>query len=124
MKLSLSLLTLCVALGPIAEAKKKPVWQRATVLSQDRSSSRAGAYAAPIGSGTVAIPLYRTSNHVVVETETHWLEWSEVGSPQIVLPVNGVVDFYMDDKWFIVLDAKKKKHKFALVGMTLRAAKQ
>lgn len=38
----------------------------------------------------------------------------------LILPVNGFVDFYRDGNWFIVLDSKHKKYKFALVGMTAR----
>ena len=97
--------------------KKKPTFERAKVVSQDVNSSQAGTYAAPIGNATIAVPIYRTSNRVVVETDTQILEWSEAGSPVIILPVNGFVEFYRDGDWYVVLDAKKKKHKFAIIGI-------
>ena len=97
--------------------KKKPTFERAKVVSQDVNSSQAGTYAAPIGNATIAVPIYRTSNRVVVETGTQILEWSEIGKSVIILPVNGFVEFYRDGDWYIVLDAKKRKHKFAIIGM-------
>ncbi|MGD0199144.1 MAG: hypothetical protein ABSD27_00180 [Bryobacteraceae bacterium] len=116
-------LLLCFAAASICAAEKKYNWERARVLSQNMHSSPVGAYAAPIGNATIAVPIYRRSNYVVVETDTHRLEWSEVGSSAIILPVNGSIEFYRDGNWFIVLDSKKKKHKFALVGMTLKTDK-
>jgi hypothetical protein len=117
--------TSCIALAlllyvPATLAEKKQNWEKAKVLSQSLNSSQAGVYAAPIGTAVVGVPIYRTSNRVVVETETHRLEWSEATSPSVILPVNGVIQFYRDKDWFIVLDSKKKKHKFGLVGMTVR----
>ena len=55
---------------------------------------------------------------MVVETANYTLQWSESGNKTIILPINGIVEFYRDGNWFIVMDTKHKKHKFALVGMT------
>jgi hypothetical protein len=123
MKFAGSTLFVClfVALGIAAE--KQPNWEKAKVLSQVMGSAQAGAYAAPMGTGVIAVPVYRRTNNVTVETATHRLEWSESGRSTIVLPVNGTIEFYRDSDWFIVLDSKKKKHKFALVGMTVKPDK-
>jgi hypothetical protein len=110
------------ALLVVAGEKEHP-WEHAKVNAQDLNSSPAGAYAAPIGTATVAVPIYRTSNLVVVETDAYRFQWREVGRKPVVLPVNGFIDFYRDGDWFIVLDSKHKKHKFALVGMTAREQK-
>jgi tetratricopeptide (TPR) repeat protein len=101
-------------------SKEQHNWERGKVIAQDLSSSRAGTYAGPIGTATVAVPIYRRSNTVVIETDNYRYEWSEVGRSLVVLPVNGFVDFYRDGNWFIVLDSKQKKHKFTLVSMTAR----
>ena len=69
----------------------------------------------PLGSGVVGVPITRRSNIVVLETAKARLTWSEVGKNAIILPVNGTIEFYQDGDWFIVLDSKHKKHKFALV---------
>ena len=100
--------------------EKEHKTEHAKVISQNLSSSAAGMYNAPIGNSTVAVPIYRRSNVVVVETDDYRFEWSESGNKMLVLPVNGSVDFYRDGDWFIVLDSKHKKHKFALVGMTAK----
>lgn len=115
--------TLCVVLLVVPTAfpaEKQHNWEHAKVISQDVHSSVGGAYAAPLATGTVAVPLYRRSDIVVVETATYRYEWSEAGRTAVILPVNGFIDFYRDGKWFVVLDANKKKHKFALVRMTAK----
>jgi hypothetical protein len=101
-------------------AGEKHEMEHGTVISQDLNSSQAGTYNAPIGTASVSVPIYRRSNFVVVETDTYTYQWSEVGNKTIILPVNGDVEFYRDGDWFIVLDSKHKKHKFALVGMTAK----
>ncbi len=118
-------ITLLLALPSLSamfafSSEKQHNWERGKVIAQDLSSSPAGTYAAPIGTATVAVPIYRRSNVVVIETDAYRYEWSEVGRKPLILPVNGFVDFYRNGDWFIVLDSKHKKHKFALVGMTAR----
>lgn len=98
-------------------ARKEPAWESGKVVSQDLTSSKAGVYAAPIGTAAIAVPIYRRSNRVVIETDTQILEWVEVGQRALILPVHGTVEFYRDGDWFIVLDTKNKKHKFALTSM-------
>ena len=97
-------------------SEKVHEWETAKVVSQELNSERAGAYAAPLGNGTVAVPLYRRSNSVVVETDKYIYQWQEAGRTPVILPVNGTVMFYHDGNWFIVVDSKNKKHKFGLVG--------
>jgi len=98
-------------------AEKPHVWETAKVISQNLGSERAGAYAAPIGNGAVAIPLYRQWNSVAVETDQYIYQWQEArGSRPVILPVNDKIMFYRDGDWFVVLDSKNKKHKFGLVG--------
>ena len=90
------------------------------MLSQGLGSEAAGAYASPMGRGAIAVPLYRRSNIVTVETADYRYQWAEVGRKLVILPVNGEVRFYRDGKFFIVLDMEKKKHKFAVIGITAR----
>jgi hypothetical protein len=97
---------------------KENEMERAKVISQDLNSSAAGTYTAPVGTARVSVPVYRRSNIVVVQTSSYEYQWSESGNKTIILPVNGEIEFYRDGNWFIVLDSKNKKHKFALVGMT------
>lgn len=117
-----TVLVLLIAMVPIVafSRDKEHEVEHAKVISQSMNSSQAGTYNAPIGSATVAVPLYRRSNVVVVETNDYRFEWSESGNKPIVLPVNGTIDFYRDGDWFIVLDSHHKKHKFGLVGMTAK----
>jgi hypothetical protein len=104
-------------------ASDKPQLEQARVISQELKSSQSGTYNAPIGTASVSAPIYRRSNFVIVETDTYQYQWSEVGGKTIILPVNDTIEFYRDGNWFIVTDAKNKKHKFALVGMTALSPK-
>lgn len=120
MNLRTAVLVLC-AIMSVASAADKLNWERATVISQEVNSAPAGIYAAPAGNARVAVPIYSRSNRVVVETETQRLEWIETGKNFVILPVNGAIQFYRDGNWFVVIDSKKKKHKFGLVGMVQRS---
>jgi hypothetical protein len=117
----IGLVLLFLQLSTCALAGDKHEMEHGTVISQDVNSSQAGTYNAPIGNASVSIPIYRRSNSVAVETDTYTYQWNEVGNKTIILPVNGEIEFYRDGDWFIVLDSKHKKHKFALVGMTAKA---
>lgn len=112
MKTAAVFLTLAVTLL----AEKPHAGETAKVISQNLGSEQAGAYAAPIGGGAVAVPLYRRWNVVVVETEQYRYEWHEQGRSAIILTLNDDVRFYRDGNWFIVLDSNNKKHKFALTS--------
>ncbi len=53
-----------------------------------------------------------------VRTNEYEYDWIKVVRRNyLVLPVNGIVQFGRDGGHFYVFDAKRKKHKFALVGM-------
>ncbi len=108
----LSCLIMCTL--PAAAHKLVPL-QSAKVISQNIGASNGGAVAMPIGTMLVAVPITRQSNIVVVETSHNRLTWSEVGKHMLVLPVNETIQFYQDGNWFVVLDSKHKKHKFALI---------
>jgi len=99
-------------------AEKPHNWETAKVISQNLGSAAAGTYSAPIGDATVAVPLYRQWNVVVVETEQYRYEWQEQSERKVILTVNDYVRFYRDGNWFIVMDSKNKKHKFALTSAT------
>jgi len=116
----LILLTASIAfmLAAASAKEKEHNWQTATVISQNLSSQAAGAYAAPIGTGVIGVPLYRRTNDAVVETSQYRLEWNEVGRNAVILPVNGQVKFYQDGSHFVVPDVKNHKHKFVLVSVT------
>jgi len=85
-----------VLLSSALWAEKPQAWETARVISQNLSSEKAGAYAAPLGSGTVAVPLYRRWNVVIVETEQYRYEWQEQGRTPIILNVNEDVQFHRD----------------------------
>ena len=102
---------------PALSAEKPHAWETAKVISQELNSSRAGTYVGPLGGGSIAAPLYRRTNHVILETATYRFGLDEVGRSPLILAVNDDVMFYRDGKWFIMLDAEGKKHKFGLTGM-------
>jgi hypothetical protein len=102
-------------------AKKDIVWDHGKILSQDYGSEPAGAYAAPIGTASIAVPLYRRHNTVVIDTGNVIYTWGEIGTRAIILPVNGVIDFYRDGDKFIVLDVKNRKHKFTMLAQQIKA---
>jgi hypothetical protein len=107
---------------PLAYAEKSHDWEQGTVVSQNISAYNAGAVAMPIGTTIAAVPITRRSNIVVVDTTTARYTWSEIGKNIIILPVNGVVQFYRDGDHFILTDSNNKKHKFGLIGMTVPPA--
>ena len=99
---------------------RKPVpIQTAKVVSQEIGSYNAGAAVIPIGTMLAGVPITRVSDVVVVETAQYRLTWQEQMTRRgpVVLPVNGTVQFYQDGRFFIVLDAAHKKHKFAVLHM-------
>lgn len=92
MKTATALATLLLAASLSAE--KHHDWEKGKVM--DLSSSSAGTYAAPIGTGTMTVPIYRTSNFVVVESRGYHMQWREFGRGAVILTVQGSVDFYRD----------------------------
>jgi hypothetical protein len=104
-----------------AMAGKPHQWETATVISQSLGSTTTGVYSGPIGTGQIAAPINLRSNLVVVETGEYRYTWQEfTRSPNwhhfIVLTVNDEVKFYREGRWFVVLDSRKKEHKFDLIG--------
>jgi hypothetical protein len=115
MKTLVLLLICCVP----ALAKTAPEMETAKVISQDIASHDGGYAMMPMGTRVVGVPIHSRSNVVIVETSSQRLTWAETGKSKsaIILPVHGTVNFYRDGDSFVVLDAKKKKHKFALIHM-------
>ncbi len=105
----------------LASAKKPIPWETGRVVSQDISSETVGAHPAPyFGVGTPRTVLDSTAtNKVVVDVGTIRYTWNErfVVYP-VILTVNTDIQFYRDNDLFVVMDAKKKAHRFSLVGMT------
>ena len=111
-----------------AHAEKKPQWEVAEVISQDLGSQTAGAYAAPIGNGAIAVPIREATNVIVIETSQYRYSLCEpnLGGPIIfrrswsssplVLPVHETVQFYRDGSWFVFVDSNGKKHRFNVVA--------
>jgi len=104
-----------------SEAAKKPIsWETAHVVSQDISSETVGSHNAPyFGVGTPRTVTDSTAtSKVVVDVGTIRYTWSErfIVKP-VILTVNTDIHFYRDKDWFVVVDAKGKQHRFALVGM-------
>lgn len=112
-------LLLAVAPGCIAgKDKPQPQWETGRVVSQQLNQSQTGTRTSQRGTRVYTNAIYSSTNSVVVETEKVRYEWVEYGNRSVILPVEGQVNFYRDGDWFIVLDAKQKKHKFSLTGMT------
>jgi hypothetical protein len=106
-----------VAVGTSSAAKEAPECTRAKIISQDLTTADRGAYAMPVGNATVAIPLTTRTNRVVIETPKARMELIEAGDGAIILPVDGEAEFCADKDYLVVLDSKKKKHKFIVVGL-------
>jgi len=103
--------------APAAFAKNTPQFEAAKVVSQNTSSEDRGYAVLPLGTGIVGAPIRRVSDVVVVETASQRMTWVEEGKSFVILPVNGTIHFYRDGQWFVVIDAKKKKHKFGLLHL-------
>ena len=135
-------LAVCIQASPTDVEHK---WETGKVVDQLLSSSLAGAYAGPIGSGAIAVPLYQQANDVAIETTvfkysedgaiiqqaTYRYGWHEVGRKalvgdryyppkyRVILVVNTTVRFYRDGDLFVVMDDKNRPHKFILTGAVL-----
>jgi hypothetical protein len=117
MKKILIAVALC---APLMAKAPQHEMETGKVISQTIGAAQAGAYAGPLGTGAVALPLYRRSNIVVIDIPGHRLTWTEIGRKMIVLPVNGQIQFYREGRAFIVLDDDSHKHKFGILGDTLQ----
>lgn len=116
--LSFALALLVIAPWLSAAKTKEFALEAGVVVAQNISRDSGGAYAGPIGTGVLAIPIYRTTNRVTIRTKAYVYEWIEVSRGRfLILPVNGIVDFHRENGYFCVFDARRKKHKFALLGM-------
>lgn len=109
--LSICLLCLCLP----AFAKDVPATKPAKVISQNIGSEDHGIAVMPVGSVLAGIPITRTHDIVVIETARYRLTMSEIGRKFIILPVNETIEVSQEGNQIIVLDAKKKKHKFEVV---------
>lgn len=119
MKLALLAVTLCLALP--AAARKPPVSHSAKVISQDLESYDNGTAMLPVGSILAAVPMRGVSNIVVLQSDRYRLTLRQVDRKTLILVVNSTVQYYMDGKWFIILDNRKKKHKFTAVHIVQTA---
>lgn len=111
----LLLFALVVCLPVVGLAKKQHELQTAKVISQDIETQDRGAVVMPLYGGLVGVPISQRTNVVVLETSHHRLSMAEVGRRTIVLPVNGMVQFYQDGNWLIMVDSRGKKHKFTML---------
>lgn len=119
MKKSILLIATILSGSPLLLLAEKPhVWETGRVIAQEMGSQASGAYAGAALGGIIAVPLQQRWNAVTVEVGPYIYQWYEVGSRAIILPVNDTIMFYRDGPWFIVLDIKNRKHKFAMQGMT------
>jgi hypothetical protein len=119
LRFAVAFLFVCVSI--FAAQKEQPPLQYGKVLAQDLTSDQAGTYAAPMGTARIAVPIYRRSNQVTIETDRYIDQWVEIGRKTLILPVNGEVTFWQEKNVFVVLDANAHKHKFAVVGMTSKS---
>jgi hypothetical protein len=115
--LLLSLCLVCFALPAVA--KDHLVFHPVKVLSQSIGTSNDGVAVMPIGSMLAGVPIRRQSNIVVIETTKARLTLSEKGRHFLILPVNGTVECSHKGSWVIMLDSKKKEHKFAVIHVEM-----
>jgi hypothetical protein len=105
-----------VTVSTVLAAKAKPDWQKAVVIDQLSSLSSRGTDDLPRMFG---IPAQRQRKIVVLDTEEGFRVTLEETAWHIddflILTVNQSVSYYMEKDAFIMLDAKGKKHKFALL---------
>lgn len=104
---------LCLSLPSFA--KEAPETHPAKIISQDIGSEDHGIAVMPVGSILAGIPIARTHDIVVIETTKYRLTLSEIGRKFIVLPVNDTIQISQEGNQIVVLDSKKKKHKFAVI---------
>jgi hypothetical protein len=118
------LLVIGFALAASALAKDPaPVWEEGLVTGQSQDSSPGGFYAAPIGTGVIGVPITRRTNTVDIESGRYHYQWVENTAKShgyIVLPVGETVRFYREKNWFIIMDARQKKHYFAIVSQRVK----
>ena len=107
-------------LGTLAHAAKKdtPPLEMGRVISQNISTQNGGTYAAPIGNGAIAVPIYRVSNVIVVDVgQLRYTLIETRNRHPITLIVNGGMQFYRDKNFFVTMDNGGGKHKFSPIGM-------
>ena len=109
----LSICLLCLGLPSFA--KDPQATHPAKVISQDIGSEDHGLAVMPIGTMIAGVPITRTHNIVVIETPKYRLTLSEIGRKFVILPVNETIQVSQEGDQILVLDSKKKKHKFAVV---------
>ena len=116
LKVAFLSLALCVG-SACAYAKHAHTFLSAHVVEQHVDSTDTGEAFVPIGSILFHVPLRRSSDTVVVDTPMYRMIWQEKITRRgfVTLPVHGNIDFYQDGAWFVVLDAKGRKHKFSAI---------
>lgn len=110
-------LILMMSVSTVLAAKDpKPDWQKAVVVDQLDSLASYGTDGLPLAFG---IPAKRQHKILVLDTEQGFRVTLEETAWRIsdflILTVNESVSYYKDKNGFIMLDAKGKKHKFALL---------
>ncbi len=115
MKRALLMLALLAFAPVLVNAKNKHPVQSARVVSQQITNYNNGAVVLPLYGGLVGAPIIRQSNIVIVDTDSARLTWSEAGRSIIVLTEGEEVNFYQSRDYFIVLDSRGRKHRFALL---------
>jgi hypothetical protein len=100
----------------LAAKDPKPDWQKAVVVDQLDRLSSGGADDLPRMFG---IPAQRQHKILVLDTEQGFRVTLEETAWRLedflILTVNQSVSYYKEKDSFIMLDAKGKKHKFALL---------
>ena len=117
----LTLLTLCA----VVLAEDSHPWETATVISQNIGSSVMGECSAEVAAGSVAAPIDRKLNTVVLDTGRYRYSLQEITiGPDwhhfIVLTGNDriaheQVKFYRDGSLFVVLGDQGEEHRFCLL---------
>src|SRR6266699_3320025 len=107
---------LMLTVSTVLAANAKPDWQKAVVIDQLSSLSSGGADDLPRMFG---IPAKRQHKILALDTEQGFRVTLEETAWRredfLVLTVNQSVSYYKEKDAFIMLDAKGKKHKFALL---------
>jgi hypothetical protein len=98
-------------------AEKKIAWENCDVVAQNVTSGPAGIQAYGNGSYLNMRVVQKQWNNVEIETFDMRIKLLEVGRSILILPVNGIAQYYRDGDAYVFLDTKNHKHKFSLVGM-------
>ena len=106
------LILTCFAVPAFCEKPRK--MEKAKVVWQNIFTQQNGSALVPVAGMAIEVPLRQRTNFVMIKTEVYQYALQEVTDHFIILPVLGMIEFYRDGKYFVILDEQGKKHKFVV----------